>query len=143
MLPLRAIGRGLARRCHRHDRHDLVWYVRYRRGGGKSDFLSWEFSVGLDRGQGVGAGEVGKLRTRRFTHQELPARYAALTNNVMHWLYGVGWGGLFGCPLARSALPRLRQGPLLGACSGWPARGHAYCRFLSADLGVRSEDAVG
>src|SRR2546430_1315711 len=26
---------------------DLVWFARYKRGGGESAFVTWEFSVGL------------------------------------------------------------------------------------------------
>jgi uncharacterized membrane protein YagU involved in acid resistance len=50
-----------------------------------------------------------------ITQRELPASYAALTNNLMHWLYGVGWGGLFGLSVGSVCAARLRQGPLLGA----------------------------
>ena len=94
---------------------DLVWYARYRRGGGTSDFFSWEFSVGLHDWEDASApAKVGKLLFETITHHELRAEYAALTSNIMHWGYGVTWGGLFGVAIAAPAAARWRQGPLLG-----------------------------
>ncbi len=95
---------------------DLVWFNRYKRGGGDSDFLTWELSVGLNSWDNASApAKVGKLLFETFTRRELPASYAMLTNNVMHWGYGVGWGGLLGFAVGSLCRARTRQGPLLGA----------------------------
>jgi hypothetical protein len=94
---------------------DLVWYVRYRRGGGTNGFLKWEFSVSLDDWDTASApAKVGKLLFETLTHQEVPASYAALVSNVMHWGYGVTWGALFSVSVGAPGATRLRQGPLLG-----------------------------
>jgi hypothetical protein len=47
---------------------------------------------------------------RRFTREDVP-----LLTNVMHWLYGVGWGGVYGLAAGRSAPHPLLAGPGLGA----------------------------
>jgi hypothetical protein len=109
------LQRGLAAGAMGTLAMDVVWYVRYRRGGGTDHFLSWEFSVGLNDWEKASApAKVGKLLFETLTHAELPASYAALTNNLMHWGYGVTWGGLLGLAIGAPAATRLRQGPLLG-----------------------------
>jgi hypothetical protein len=76
---------------------DLVWYRRYKRGGGKSPFLDWEFSAGLsDWEQASAPAKVGKRLYEGLFQRELPARYAAATNSIMHWGYGIAWGGVYG-----------------------------------------------
>jgi uncharacterized membrane protein YagU involved in acid resistance len=76
---------------------DLLWYVRFRQGGGDQSFLDWEFSVGVDSWDKASApAKVGKLLYERVVGHELSARYAALSNNIMHWSYATGWSALFG-----------------------------------------------
>lgn len=76
---------------------DVLWYVRFRRGGGDQSFVDWEFSVGLDSWDKASApAKVGKLLYERIFGHELSADYAALSNNVMHWSYATSWSGLFG-----------------------------------------------
>jgi hypothetical protein len=115
-LDARAIGRGLLAAALGTLAMDLVWYARYKRGGGESGFLDWEFSVGLNDWENASApAKVGKLLYEFVFKQELSARYAMLTNNVMHWGYGVQWGGVLGAAIGSLCAARLRQGPLLGA----------------------------
>lgn len=81
---------------------DLLWYARFRQGGGQQSFVDWEFSVGLDSWDDASApGKVGKMLYERVTGEPLPAGRAALSNNVMHWSYGVSWGALFGLVAGR------------------------------------------
>lgn len=76
---------------------DLVWFTRYRRGGGKSRLLAWEFSSGLDSWSNAPAPAiVGKRVFEAVTRRSLSGRHAALTNNLVHWTYGVLWGGVYG-----------------------------------------------
>jgi Protein of unknown function (DUF1440) len=94
---------------------DLVWFARYKRGGGKSDFLAWEFAAGLDAWDNASApARVGKLLYETATKRELHANRARLTTNVMHWFYGVQWGAVFGMAIGCSRRLRLIQGPLFG-----------------------------
>ncbi len=76
---------------------DLVWFARYRYGGGDSSILDWEFSVGLDSWDNAPApARVGQRIVKAVIRRDLPARYAGVTNNVVHWTYGIFWGGLYG-----------------------------------------------
>jgi hypothetical protein len=110
-----AVTRGLLAATVGTLAMDAVWFARYRGAGGESGFLVWEFSVGLDSWDKASApAHVGKLLYETVCQRELPARYAAVTNNVMHWAYGAGWGGLLGASIGSLCAARLRQGPLLG-----------------------------
>jgi hypothetical protein len=95
---------------------DLLWFYRYKRGGGDSGFLAWEFSVGLDDWSKASApAQVGKRLFEALFHRELGSQWAALTNNVMHWSYGVGWGGLYGLLASSADRPRIRWGLPFGS----------------------------
>jgi hypothetical protein len=75
---------------------DSVWYLRYRRGGGTSGPLQWEFTD-IDSWDQVSApGRLGKLLAEAFLQKPLPAEAAGSTNNIVHWGYGVGWGAAYG-----------------------------------------------
>ena len=117
LTPLGAICRGILAAAFGTLAMDLLWYRRYRRGGGESGFLDWEFSAGLDSWEKASApGKVGMQLFEGFTQRELSAEYAALTNNVMHWGYGLAWGALYGIAAgSMRTRPRL-LGPLFGAC---------------------------
>jgi hypothetical protein len=102
---------------------DLVWFSRYRRGGGASRLLDWEFSAGLNSWQSAPApAHVGKRIVETVTRHELAAGYAAVTNNVVHWSYGIFWGGLYGA-LAWLALGR---NPIWGLAFGFVVWASSY-----------------
>ncbi len=116
LTPLGAICRGLLAAAFGILAMDLLWFARYRRGGGESGFLDWEFSAGLDDWEKASApGKVGKQLFEGFTQRELPPDYAALTNNVMHWGYGLTWGALYGIAAGSMRAPPRLLGPLFGA----------------------------
>lgn len=94
---------------------DLLWYVRYKRGGGESDILDWEFSVGLNDWEKASApAKMGKRLYEALLQRQLSAEHAALTNNVMHWGYGLTWGALFGLVEGSQRRVYLRHGLLFG-----------------------------
>jgi len=94
---------------------DLVWFVRYRRGGGESSFADWELASGLDAWDAAPApARVGKLLFETVTQRELPVSQVRLTTNLMHWGYGVQWGAVFGLALGSASRMRPWQAPLLG-----------------------------
>lgn len=71
---------------------DLVWYARYRSGGGGSSFADWEFSTSTSSFEEASApGQVGK-KLADTVGVDLPDEAAGATTNVMHWLTGVGYG---------------------------------------------------
>jgi hypothetical protein len=94
---------------------DVLWFYRYKRGGGDSRFLDWEFSAGLDDWSKAPApAQLGKRLFEAFFQRDLSPRWAALTNNVMHWAYGLGWGALYGLVAGTVCPPRMRSGLLFG-----------------------------
>lgn len=61
MSPLEAGIRGLVAGAVGTLAMDLVWYRRYKCGGGESKFLDWEFSAGMTEWQSAPAPEqLGK-----------------------------------------------------------------------------------
>ena len=98
---------------------DAVWYRRYRRGGGTQTFAEWEFSSGLSSWDGAPAPAlVGKRLYEGLFQRPLPDRWAALTNNVTHWGYGIVQGAQYGIVAASLTTPRARR---LAAASLGPA----------------------
>jgi hypothetical protein len=97
MTPLGAVARGALAAAVGTLAMDAVWYRRYRRGGGSSGFRDWEFASGLnDWHEAPAPAKVGKRLFEGLFQRELPARYARLTTNLMHWTYPSSWGALFG-----------------------------------------------
>lgn len=95
---------------------DLVWFIRYRGGGGESNFAKWEFASGPTSWDDAPApAKVGKLLYETVTHEALSASYAPLTTNVMHWTYGIQWGLILAAAVGcANRLRLLPQAPLLG-----------------------------
>ncbi len=76
---------------------DLVWFERYRRGGGSQKFVAWETADGIDTWEKASApGRVGQKLVKQLTGRELPDRWARSTTNVVHWMTGIAWGAQFG-----------------------------------------------
>jgi hypothetical protein len=94
---------------------DLLWFYRYKHGGGEAGFLDWEFSARLsDWSKAPVPAQVGKRLFEGFFQRELSPRWARLTNNVTHWTYGLAWGAVYGL-VAGSVCPlRIRSGLLFG-----------------------------
>jgi hypothetical protein len=94
---------------------DLVWYVRYKRGGGEASFLTWEFaSAPTSWDKASAPARVGKLLYESVTSTELPESKISPTINVMHWTYGSQWGVVLALGVGCPRRMRLVQAPLLG-----------------------------
>jgi hypothetical protein len=116
MSPLGAVVRGLVAGAVGTAAMDLIWYWRYRRGGGESGFTEWEFSAGLNDWDKVSApGQLGKRLYEAFTQSELPAERAAFTNNLVHWGYGISWGVVYGILAGSLRSPSMSLGLPFGA----------------------------
>jgi hypothetical protein len=116
LTPLGALARGLLAGTAGTLAMDAVWYRRYRRGGGTQGFLRWEFSVGIDTWDRAPAPALaGKRMAEGFLQKEIPGRYAWLVNNITHWGYGVGWGGVYGLVAGTVGPWRVYWGPPFGA----------------------------
>lgn len=71
---------------------DLLWWSRYRRGGGDDGFTDWEFATSTTSFDGAPAPALVGQRAASLVGVDLPDRAAGTTTNVVHWLTGVGYG---------------------------------------------------
>lgn len=86
---------------------DLLWYARYRRGGGKDPFPAWELTAQvMDWDAAPAPARMGRILVRSATGRDVPVGRAAALNNVMHWGYGLSWTA--GYALATQAAGRRR-----------------------------------
>jgi hypothetical protein len=100
---------------------DLVWYARYRRGGGKDLFSDWEFSTGVTSFDGAGPpAQLGRRIVQAVFHVELPPQSARTANNVMHWATGTQWGAVYALVTAATGKTGPRYGLVLGPAA-WSA----------------------
>jgi hypothetical protein len=115
--PAAAVLHGLVAGAIGTAAMDLVLFSRYRRGGGDSGFVDWEFSRRLTSWDEAPApAQVGRRLVACVLRRELPDERAALTNNVMHWSYGTSWGALYG--VVAGSLedpPTVRSGVVFGS----------------------------
>lgn len=97
---------------------DLVWYRRYRRGGGTDSFTEWEFSSEIDSyEQAAAPAQVGRRIIEGVFDVQLKPDTAGFTNNVVHWMTGLGWGAMHG--LVIGSLPS--AAPWYGLSTGTTA----------------------
>lgn len=71
---------------------DLVWYRRFRKGGGSQAFVEWETSDGTEGYESAGAPAQTAKAIADKIGVELPDSSARMANNVVHWVTGIGWG---------------------------------------------------
>jgi hypothetical protein len=94
---------------------DLLMYRRYRREGGAQALVEWEFSAGLADWEGAAApAQVGRRVVEGLFQVELAPHWARLTNNVMHWGYGLAWGAQYAVVAASTTRLRHSYGLVLG-----------------------------
>jgi hypothetical protein len=107
---------------------DLVWYRRYRRGGGEDRFAGWEFASSTSSFDEASApGQVGR-KLASTLGVTLPDHTAGLTTNVMHWVTGAGYGAAHGLAFSR-------RGPVAGGlATGVGAFANSYATL--GTLGV-------
>jgi hypothetical protein len=116
MTPLGAVARGVVAGAFGTAGMDALWFARYRRSGGKSDFPSWELSSGLCTwDQAPAPAQVGKRLVEGLFRRELAPQRAALVNNITHWAYGMLGGALYGIVAESLRTPRIRYGLPFGA----------------------------
>ncbi len=91
---------------------DALWYWRFRRDGGTTDPLTWEFG-GVEGWSDVSApGKVGELALVAVLGERPPDSWAQPTQNAVHWLTGIGWGKVYG--ILAGAGASARGGVVLG-----------------------------
>jgi hypothetical protein len=75
---------------------DLVWYRRFRSGGGTQPFMAWETSEGTDGYEKAAAPARTAKAVADMLGIDLPDSSARSVNNVVHWITGIGWGKAHG-----------------------------------------------
>ncbi|GAA1947742.1 hypothetical protein [Microbacterium aquimaris] len=84
---------------------DILWFRRYRRGGGAETFAQWEFAEDTTSWETVSApGEVGEKVLTTVLRKTPPDCWARTATNVVHWGTGTSWGVAYA--MARAFLPR-------------------------------------
>ena len=114
MTPIGAIIRGTAAGVAGTAAMDLVWFSRYRRGGGTSGFGAWETARGVTWENAPAPAQVGRRVVEGFFQVQLPDSAAPLATNVVHWAYGAAWGAALGIVEGSLESPRAWHGLLFG-----------------------------
>ncbi|CAN5498365.1 hypothetical protein BH24ACT5_BH24ACT5_10670 [soil metagenome] len=131
MTLLRLLTRGMVAGAVAMTAMDALWYKRYRDGGGRDDFITWEFSSpATEFGDDAPApARVGKFAADAIGI-DLADSAVGMTNNVVHWATGVGWGKA--ATVANAVLP---LSPLtVGIGTGVAAWGTSYA--VLGQLGI-------
>jgi hypothetical protein len=116
LTPLEAVGDGLIAGAAGTLAMDGVWFVRYRRDGGKSNFPAWESSSGLCRwDQAPAPAQVGKRLVEGLFQRPLSVKRVPLVNNITHWAYGMLAGVGYGIAAGSLRRPRVGYGLPFGA----------------------------
>jgi Family of unknown function (DUF6789) len=101
---------------------DLLWYRRFRAGGGTQRFLAWETSEGTDGYENAPAPARTAKVVADMAGVDLPDSTARAVNNIVHWITGIGWGKAYG--VTSSVLGT--SSPLFGPVMGVVAWGTSY-----------------
>ena len=113
--PLKLVALGVLAGAAGTAAMDSVWYRRYQSGGGTDEFVDWEFSTSLKDWDNASAPALlGKRLVEGVFQRPLPPERAALTNNVVHWATGLGWGAVYGIIAGSAPVPKLRFGLVFG-----------------------------
>jgi hypothetical protein len=96
---------------------DVLWFSRYKRGGGTGSFGGWEFSSGSSGWEDAPApAQMGRRVIEGVFQRQVPAERAGVVNDVMHWSYGFFWGVGYGMVAGSlAAPPMLRSGIAFGS----------------------------
>ena len=89
---------------------DTVWYLRYRRGGGRMSPLEWEFGPVDSWDHAPDPGKVAQRVIEGFTQRKLSDRWAWPISTAMHWGYGSSAAAAYGILAGslRDPDPRMR-----------------------------------
>lgn len=91
---------------------DLLWYGRFRKGGGTQDFVSWETSEGTVDYEHAAAPARTAQAVAALAGVELPDASARTVNNLVHWGTGIGWGEAHGFVSALTGVTSPLMGPV-------------------------------
>lgn len=109
---------------------DLLWYKRYRDGGGHQAFGPWETAEGTTSYEDAAAPARTALVMAEKAGITLPDASARAATNVVHWVTGLAWGRTHGVVAATTGI----RHPALGLATGVVAWGTSYA--VLAPLGI-------
>lgn len=113
--PVGGLARGVLAGAIGTAAMDLVWFYRYRRGGGEQGPLAWETGDGVNTwDQASAPGQVGRRLVEGFLQRELPDRWARPMTNIMHWTTGLAWGAQYGLAISSTKGQRWTWGLAFG-----------------------------
>jgi hypothetical protein len=111
----RSLGFGVLAGAAGTAAMDLVWFVRYRRGGGADPLWRWESAQTVKTWDDAPApGQLGRKLAEFVVRHPPPDRWARSTTNAMHWATGAGWGVQYGLVVGKSSRHRWLFGLTLG-----------------------------
>jgi hypothetical protein len=114
-ITIKAVSRGALAGAVGTAAMDIVWYVRYRRGGGEQSFMAWETAEGLDGWAHASApGLIGKDVIKAVIGEDPPDRWARSTTNMVHWATGMAWGAQLALAAGLTGRRPWQLGLLLG-----------------------------
>ena len=97
LTPLSAVLAGAAAAAAGTLAMDLLRFVRSTPRRDLAAFMDWEFSADLrDWEQAPPPAQIGKRIFEGVFQRPLAPEHARVTNNLVHWLYGMSWGALYG-----------------------------------------------
>jgi hypothetical protein len=129
--PVRAIATGALAGTAGTLAMDLLWYYRYKHGGGEDSFLDWELSSGTaSYEQAAAPAQVGKRLVEGYLQTELSPDTARAMNNTVHLVTGVLWGAAHGLLAGSTGRRRISAGLATGAAA-WAA---SYAMLAPAKL---------
>ena len=112
--PLRSVVPGAVAGAVGTAAMDAVQYLRYRAGGGKTRPLHYEFAAVASFEQAPAPAQIAKRLFEALFHRTVPDEKVNLANNVMHWGYGMAWGGALGLVAGTRRSASAWWGPLFG-----------------------------
>lgn len=116
LTPLAAAVRGAVAGAAGTAAMDLVWYNRYKQGGGQGTFMDFESTTGQDSWEGAPEpAQVARRVGEGFLQQEIPPQKAGMLTTLVHWSYGSMWGAVYGLAAGSAVKPRASYGLILGS----------------------------
>jgi len=114
LSPLGAAVRGAVAGAIGTAAMDLIWYRRYRVGGGDQSLLEWEFASGVTWDSASAPAQVGRRLAEGFLQRPLPDQAAPRVNDAVHWGTGLMWGAAYGIVVGSRPAPRIAYGAVFG-----------------------------
>jgi len=112
--PLGALIRGAVAGALGTAVMDMALFAKHRAQGGRDGLIEFEFRGTSDWDSVPAPALMGKRIYEGVLQRPLGARWARVTNNVMHWGYGISWGAALSAAIIARPTPAMIAGPVFG-----------------------------